>query len=264
MIRWTLRRAGRLTCSSRIVTVVAAQHRALWNAALPAEALASVVVQPENRGTGTGVLLPLLHVLRRNRDARIAVLPADHAVEDEDVLTRALERAFDLVERGVPVILLGMTPELPDPSYGWIVSGNADAGGSRPVLSFHEKPDAPFARELYLGGAHWSTFILVARARALLSIYEYVAPFLIRSLVRAFVPAVWKRGNGWDPDTLKSVYAGLPHLDLSRDLLQRVPTGLRMLPVPPCGWTDLGTPDRIERWMRSRRANLLEAAVPVA
>jgi hypothetical protein len=22
--------------------------------------------------------------------------------------------------------------------------------------------------------------------------------------------------------------------------------------VPPCGWTDLGTPERLERWIRSR------------
>ena len=33
----------------------------------------------------------------------------------------------------------------------------------------------------------------------------------------------------------------------ARDLLQAVAESLMVLPVPPCGWTDLGTPDRLTR-----------------
>lgn len=261
MIRWTLRRASRLTAAARIVTVVAAQHRGLWNAALPSEALAGVVVQPQNRGTGTGVLLPLLDVVQRDPEARVAILPADHAVEDEDVLHGALHRAFHLVDQGRRLVLLGMTPDLADPNYGWIVSGNADADGSRPVLSFREKPDAALARKLYLGGAHWSSFMLVARARALLSIYRRSAPRLVRSLARV-------SGTGFStsascdsvPGPLEHIYSRLPSMDFSRDLLEQATPELRMLAVPPCGWTDLGTPDRIERWARHHRTDRFEHA----
>jgi mannose-1-phosphate guanylyltransferase len=241
--------------------VVAAQHRALWIAALPGEALARVVVQPENRGTAIGVLLPLLHVFRSDPDARVVILPADHAVEDEDVLIRTLQRAFDLVDGGRRVLLLGMTPDFPDPTYGWIVSGEADEDGSRPVLAFREKPAPPLARDLYLRGAHWSSFILVTRARALLSIYERIAPALLRALERvraAGFPA--SPAGDADPGALESVYSELPRLDFSRDLLEPAASQLRLLVVPPCGWTDLGTPDRIERWTGAGAAGRLEPA----
>ncbi len=261
LIRWTLRRASRLTSSARIVTVVAAKHRDLWRVALPAEALARVVVQPENRGTATGVLLPLLHVLRRDPDARVAILPADHAVEDEDVLVYTLQLAFDLVEGGRSVILLGMTPDLADPGYGWIVSGDTHEDGSRPVLLFREKPEALVARKLYLGGAHWSSFMLVAQARALLSIYERIAPRLTRMLARACDTELSGSATGdGAPGALERVYSRLPSMDFSRDLLERSAVELRMLPVPPCGWTDLGTPDRIERWTRDHGTDRFEHA----
>ena len=259
MIRWALRRAARLA-SGRIVTVVAARHRPLWEAAIPAEVLADVVVQPENRGTGAGVLLPLLRVLQRDRDARVAILPADHAVEDEGVLIRTLQRAFDLADRGRSALLLGMTPDLPDPAYGWIVSGEAHADGSRPVLSFHEKPAPGLARRLYRGGAHWSSFMLVAKARALLSIYERSAPSLVRSLARVYDRGFSASVNGNSVASLERVYSNLPVLDFSRDLLERAATELRMLAVPACGWTDLGTPDRIERWRRRDRDRRFEHA----
>ncbi len=256
MVRWTLRRAGRLTSAARIVTVVAAQHRRLWRTALPPEALARVVVQPENRGTATGVLLPLLNVMHRDPEATVAILPADHAVEDEDILIGSLERALDLMDRGRTIILLGMTPDLPDPSYGWIVSGDADEDGSRPVLSFREKPDVPAARELYRGGAHWSSFMLVARARALLSLYERAAPRTTRLLARVCDTGFSISASRESvPSPLEHVYSRLPIMDFSRDLLEHAAPELRMLAVPPCGWTDLGTPDRIERWYTTQKGD---------
>jgi len=260
MIRWTLRRAARLTAMDRIITVVAAQHRALWRAALPAEARAGVVVQPENRGTATGILLPLLNVAQRDPHARIAILPADHAVENEDILNSALQRAFHVADRGRPLVLLGMTPDRADPDYGWIVSGDPDADGSRPVQSFREKPDAASARELYVRGAHWSTFMIVARSWELLSLYQRSAPRLVRSLAgagSASGPAPeWEEA----PSRLTRLYSELPSMDFSREILERSASELRMLPVPPCGWTDLGTPDRIERWTRDHRPDRVEHA----
>ncbi|MGH2570742.1 MAG: hypothetical protein ACRDGR_05930, partial [bacterium] len=50
-----------------------------------------------------------------------------------------------------------------------------------------------------------------------------------------------------EEDRLRDVYEAMPAVDFSGEVLQRVPSRLRVLPVPPCGWTDLGTPDRLRR-----------------
>jgi mannose-1-phosphate guanylyltransferase len=38
----------------------------------------NIMVQPSNRGTGNGVLLPLIHILARDPAAHIVLLPSDH------------------------------------------------------------------------------------------------------------------------------------------------------------------------------------------
>ena len=49
-------------------------------------------------------------------------------------------------------------------------------------------------------------------------------------------------------------YPGLPHTDLSRDVLTPA-RGLSLYVWPESlGWTDLGTPDRLDLWLRSRGA----------
>lgn len=250
MLRWAFDRAKRLTRPARIVTVVAKHHREWWDDLAPGALIAGMMVQPVNRGTGAGILLPLLRVLRRSRDAVVAILPADQYVADEKTLASSLHRAVSVVEQGRRVVLLGMAPWGPEPDYGWIVGGEAEEDGTRRVVSFVEKPGPRAARELYRSGASVSSFMLVARGRALLTLFQSSAPALLDALAR--VPEDRVTEEWPEPAALDRVYGQLPQIDFSRDVLQPSATHLRVLAVPPCGWTDLGTPDRLERWLRGR------------
>lgn len=242
MLRWTLERAGRIVSRNHIVTIVAEQHRLWWQDSLSDQSRANVVVQPSNRGTGAGILLPLLRVYERDPRASVSILPSDHYVENEDVLQKSIARALDIAERSARVVLLGMTPERADPDYGWIVPGREELGGARRVARFVEKPGPALAAELYRRRASWSSFMLAAKASSLLSMFERLAPRTLSLMTRA----VWE--HGWDPRALQGLYARLDPLDFSRDLLERTGHRLRVLEVPPCGWADLGTPARLARW----------------
>jgi hypothetical protein len=46
------------------------------------------------------------------------------------------------------------------------------------------------------------------------------------------------------------LYQRLPNLDFSRDVLEGQEATLRVLPVPYCGWTDLGTPQRVAQTLQ--------------
>ena len=240
MFRWALRRARKLTTATRVMAVVAAEHRAYWEPHLRSFPSSNVVVQPFDRGTAAGVLLPLLRVLRRDPHSTVALLPADHAVEDEAVVMERLQTAFTLAQGGRQALLLGATPESADPEYGWVECGPVAVDGTRPILAFEEKPGFSRARRLQRRGAYWSTFMIVASGRALLAMYERAAPALFHTLA----PVSQQPG-----ERLTSIYANLPVMDFSRDVLERVAPWVRLLPMPACGWTDLGTPARLARWM---------------
>lgn len=236
-----LARAARLAPKRRTLVVVAEEHRAFWTRELADHPAENLIVQPRNRGTAAGILLPLLHVLERDPDARIALFPSDHHVAREELLEFSLLLALHaLDERDSGLTLLGIRPDAPETGYGWIVPGARD-GSLRRVERFVEKPDAALATRLMAQGAVWNSFLIVARGVALLELYERRLPALLAAFLATFAAGPAGRAH-----RLERLYAGLGDDDFSRMVLQGNEERLRLELVPQCGWTDLGTPARVE------------------
>jgi mannose-1-phosphate guanylyltransferase len=244
MLERALARAERLTSRGRIVPVVAGGHARWWLRALADYPAENCVVQPQNRGTAAAILGALLHIVRLDREPEVVILPADHAVEDEHVLGTALAFALDNVRRHPELaVLLGMPPDGPEEGYGWIEplpgSSTRPATEPQPVAAFIEKPLPAIAAGLMQQGALWNSFLVAASGRCLLDLFRIAEP----NLLRAFHLA------GRSANDVARLYARLPMRDFCRHVLEQVPAYLRVLRVPACGWTDLGSPDRVRRFL---------------
>ncbi|HEX7375159.1 MAG TPA: sugar phosphate nucleotidyltransferase [Steroidobacteraceae bacterium] len=246
LLQEALERAGRVAPPRRVCTIVAAQHRRWWSAPLAALPAENVIVQPENRGTAIGVLLPLLRLELRDPRGRVVLLPADHHVRDEDTLARTLRDASRQLRHDTgDLLLLGIEPDEADPELGYIVPA-AEAGEIRAVDRFVEKPVAALATDLVAQGAVWNSFIIVAQLQAMLRLYERRLPELVTELRRA----VRRDAVTGTLAEVASYYADLPMLDFSRDVLEGQEDHLRVVTVPSCGWSDLGTPHRVAAALR--------------
>jgi mannose-1-phosphate guanylyltransferase len=253
MVHWALDRARGVVAPGHVVVVVAEEHRRFWSRELAALPQPNIVVQPRNRGTAPGILLPLLTIYRRDSKARVVVLPSDHYVTRERILRTALLRAARVPSGGEGrVVLLGMTPTDLDPEYGWIVPNRSQSGR---VSGFVEKPDFETAAGLKALGALLSTFMLVADASALLRLYEEALPELFRSFLG--------RSNG-NYQAREDLYETIRDADFSRDVLERFADRLSLLPVPDCGWSDLGTPARVQRFLDRQQAVRRDVTPPTA
>lgn len=248
----TLDRALQIAPSERIVSVVAARHERWWMdelVTLPAE---NVVIQPENRGTAAGILLPLLHVFERDPEATVVVLPSDHHVEDDFTVRATIRTALSEVRaRPEDVVLLGITPEHADTEYGWIMPAH-EAAAAPAVASFVEKPGPLEAARLLHAGALWNSFMFVGRAAALLEMFGERTPGLLAAMRTGVQSAAAGRSPATPARGLDELYMTLETRDFSRDILQTLPGRLRVLAVPNCGWSDLGTPDRLARVLGGR------------
>jgi mannose-1-phosphate guanylyltransferase len=241
MIRWAYARALGVVPRHRILFVVAEQHRRYWERDLADVPRGNVLVQPRNCGTAAGVLLAAVDVLfHRDPKATLLLLPSDHYVADERVLRDALIEA--LRTRGCSrhrILLLGMIPERCDPEYGWILpAGN---GVTAAVAHFVEKPNLDGALELVRRGALVNSFMMVARASALVRTCQQTVPELVQSFVA-------REEAGTAAGSLIELYGCLPTADLSRDVLTKATANLAVARVPPCGWSDLGTLDRLHAY----------------
>jgi len=244
LLRLALSRAGRVTPWDRIVTVVAEQHVAWWGSELADLPRSNVVEQPVNRGTAPGILLPLLTVAAQDPEATVLVLPSDHFVANEPLLEQSVRDALRQIDdRPEAVFLLGMMPDEADSQFGWIVPGAANDAGADPVDCFVEKPEQALAQDLLGRGGLWNSFIFAAKVGTLLGLYERRLPRLLETLLAAV--AIGEDTD--DRGILTAAYDGLETSDFSRDLVQGSEDALRVIPVPPCGWNDLGTADRVAR-----------------
>jgi mannose-1-phosphate guanylyltransferase len=265
LLEEALVRAGAVVDRERVCAVVAAQHRRWWTPSLASVPLHNVIAQPQNRGTANGMLLALSCVLERDPLANVVVLPSDHYVRDEITLAAAVHRSLrSLRARAAEVVLLGVAPEDADSELGYIVP--AERVGDVPVgvRKFVEKPPRREAAALIAEGALWNVFIVVAHALSLLD------------LLRAKdAPLVERMRTAWRLDAqslsgysaVAELYRTLPTLDFSRDIAEGRESSLSVAQVPPCGWSDLGTPERVAKALRrpvavdAHRAALSAAAL---
>jgi mannose-1-phosphate guanylyltransferase len=244
LLEEALSRAEAVSAREHICIVVAEQHRRFWEYLLQTRDPANVIVQPENRGTANGILLPLLHILDRDPQARVLLLPSDHHVQDEDVLARSLRGAVNALDHtGDELVLLGIEPDELDPDLGYVVPEQVTKGLLRRVTRFVEKPDEYTARALIRQGALWNVFIMAARGQTLLGLFARANSAAVTALRRAV--ALDSR-TGKRVET-RAAYSKLEPVDFSRDIAQRYEPVLRVLAVPPCGWSDLGTPNRVRQ-----------------
>ena len=243
LLEEALERAASVAPPSQIVVVVAAEHRRLWTNALPEIAPENVIVQPRNRGTANGILLGVTAILERDPNALVAIVPSDHYVEREHVLARALDHAMDSVAgaRSASVGFLGLTPESADPELGYIVRGEPLGDGSCAVARFVEKPPRVDAVKLLKRRALWNSFILVARVATLVDLVALRHPVEVTAF-----RGLWRQASrSASPRELERLYEHLPEIDFSRHVVEGTTAPLHVMPVPACGWSDLGTPQRV-------------------
>jgi mannose-1-phosphate guanylyltransferase len=237
LLEQTLARAAAVVSKDHVTAVVSPAHRQYWTPTLKGLRPENVIVQPVNRGTAIGVLLPVLRIAARDPQARILILPSDHYVADEAVLARALRMALeDIVEHRAGVALLGIEADEPDPELGYIVSQASGHARLHHVRAFVEKPPADEARRLLSEGALWNSFILACRAESLIELYARHCPEVLRAL---------KAVDLHDYARVARLYADLPEIDFSRQIAAGQEERLAVMAVPRCGWNDLGTPRRL-------------------
>jgi mannose-1-phosphate guanylyltransferase len=129
-----------------------------------------------------------------------------------------------------------MEAHYPDPELGYIVPRPEAPTCLREIHRFVEKPAMQEAQRLCEQGALWNSFIFACRAQSLIELYRARCPEIVCRLEAVCAG---------DYNTLDEVYRELPQVDFSRQIAAGQERYLSVLPVPRCGWTDLGTPLRL-------------------
>ncbi len=251
MLRHTWDRALQVVDPDRIVTIITAGQEAYLDEEAREGVPGIVLVQPANKGTAPGLLLPLLWIARRAPGALVATLPADHFVWEEDRFAGHLRAALGAAQHWpARLALLGVEADRPNVGYGWIAPGQPLAGDPHTELyavrRFWEKPDRQTAAHLFACGHFWNTLILAGRLETYLGLAAAWVPQVLGPL-RAVGPAL---GAAPAAAALAEAYGRIRPADLSEAVLAQCPGGLMVLAARGVCWSDWGDPDHIIRTLR--------------
>lgn len=228
MLRTTVERVLPLCPFERQVLVVGELLRDAVRAILPEVAAANVLCEPVGRNTAPAIGWAARHILERDPDAVLMVLPADQHVADvvayRAVCARALTAARDLDA----IVTLGIPPTRPETGYGYIRRGEPLGDGVFRVAEFAEKPAlATAAAYLADGGYVWNAGSFFMPARLFLS-----------ELAR-FEPALSSGLAALTPDNLHDHYPTLTRISVDYAVMER---SERVVMVPGSfGWSDVGS-----------------------
>jgi len=248
LLKMALARARLLAPRERICVLVDRAQKGYLSDSLEGLPGGNVLVQPCHRGSAVEILLAYLTMLKRDPWARIVALPSRHYVHDEPALASTLlDAATPTAQTRNKVVLVGISPDEPDPELAYILPGRWFEDGTRSVHCVVNASDEASAHALVARGALWDSSIVAARAVVLLNVLRACMPNLVNQMEMSLA-------HGESPDVradaLAQLYARLPSVDFSRAIADGAEPECRVITSRRCGWSALGAPRRVAAVIR--------------
>jgi len=228
-----------LVDSDRVYVATNLQYIDLVQEQLPGVPRENVLGEPVGRGTAAAIGWAALHIRRRDPQATMAVVTADHIIRNTSLFREALASAAQVAQAGW-LVTLGIQPSYPETGYGYIERGEplGRLGGfeSFRVRRFVEKPDLRRAEEyLAVGNYTWNSGMFVWRINRILEEIERHMDALFAGLSSI------DRTLG-DPNTsemVNEIFSTLPIQTIDYGVMEKAEK-VAVVPVD-IGWNDVGS-----------------------
>lgn len=239
-IRTAYERFLKIVPQENILVVTGERYRDLVKEQIPELEDANLLLEPYARNTAPSVAYATYTLLKRNPEAMMVVSPSDHVIDDEDLFSETIIKAFDYIENNDVMMTFGVVPDRPDTNYGYIqIQGGrqaAEKGEPMPVKTFTEKPDRELAKVFISTGEFlWNVGIFMWKAKT------------IRREMETHLPAVTGLFKGWEntlgtrieSDFISRAYTDCLNISIGYGVMEKTDNAW-IYPVK-FGWHDIGT-----------------------
>jgi mannose-1-phosphate guanylyltransferase/mannose-6-phosphate isomerase len=201
---------------------------------------ADIVLEPARRDSGPAVAVAAVLTARRDPQAAVLVLAADHIVRRPDQFIEACRNAAAAVAKG-RIVTFGIRPAAPATSYGYIRPGaKLDGTVALAVAAFVEKPDAATAARYVAENYLWNSGNFMFRADVMLDEITKFEP----AMAEAARAAVAELTQDLDFQRLApEPFARAPKKSIDYAVMER--TALAAVVQADMGWSDVGSWDAV-------------------
>ena len=261
MILATYKRVRKWLPAEQIHVVTGADYAKTVAYHIPELPRDNIIVEPAARNTAPCIGLAALHLERKDPEAVMLVLPADHLIKDEDDFLSCLKNTAAVAAAGDNLVTMGITPTRPDTGYGYIKVGaeSTEAGLQKvcKVEAFVEKPDARRAGEYLAAGNYlWNSGMFAWRVSVIRRLMRELMPDLHAGLEK--IKQAW--GSNFYEQVLNEEYLKFAKVSIDYGIMEKAP-GVFVIPGD-FGWDDVGTWTALDRVLNlDELGNLFQGSV---
>ncbi len=149
----------------------------------------NIIIEPIAKNTAPCIGLAAIHILKKNKDSKMVVLPSDHLIKFNEIFIDTLKNGLEVIEKGENLVTIGITPNYPETGYGYINFKKTTCFSSLKnvyeVLKFEEKPNLEKAKEYLSSGQYlWNSGMFLWKASTILKNFKKYLPEIHDSLQR--------------------------------------------------------------------------------
>jgi len=234
LLRKTIERISPLIPKERIFIITARSHskHVLESAHdLPVE---NIIIEPKGRNTAPAIAFPASILLKKDPNALMVVLPADHVVGKEEKLIEDINTAIELAEMKKMIVTFGIRPTYPETGYGYIEVSNKIDSSYFHVRSFMEKPNRKKAKFYLESGRYlWNSGMFVFRADIFMARVKACLPKLNSAIEKHHL-------QGAGADSLEEFYGSIEPVSIDKGVMEKSADVIAVI-AANFSWNDVGS-----------------------
>ena len=197
------------------------------------------IVEPYAKNTAPALALALATIQKRDPEATVAILTADHHIARQPTFCQVLESAWQVAQEGY-IVTLGIAPSYPATGYGYIEQG-APLGHYNDFAVYHskrftEKPDIVRATQFLASGLYsWNSGMFIWRVDRAMSDLERFQPAIYAMC--SYLQTALDTPDY--EDKLNDIWETMPDLSIDFAIMEKT-DNIAVIPTD-IGWSDVGT-----------------------
>lgn len=256
LLSQTVERILPLIPSENIFVVTVRPYAEETRRHLPGLPAQNIIIEPEGKNTAPCIALGTLKINTLSPDSTIVVLPADHAIGDDQSFRDVIEYGQRiantmLASKDFPLVTLGVKPRNPETGYGYIKESpeSIEPSGryiAKRILRFIEKPDSKTASDLINeGGYYWNSGMFIWKTSTILKEFSKILPEWYRYF--DYILDSFEKEHA--DLTINEFYRNIQSGSIDKLVLEKSANGV-VIPVN-FSWSDVGTWQALDEFLRS-------------
>ena len=239
MFRVSVERLAPLFSPEQIYVVTGRKYFDFMHQDVPAIPPENFIIEPYGRNTAPAAALGLSVIGKRDPQATVAILTADHHITKKEKFREVLKSAAEISQQGY-IVTLGLSPSYPATGFGYIRQGeplvSANGFDAYHTVGFTEKPDLETAIQFISSGEYsWNSGMFIWTVERAMQELQRQQP----EMHAQFMHIKDEVDTEHFEDTLESTWDNILNISIDFAVMEHAEK-LAVIPVD-IGWNDVGS-----------------------